>query len=352
MDTSALKSQSPGVMLTLAAFVIIVAGMRAAQSLVVPFLLAGFVAIICGQPLYWLKSKKVPGWLALLIIIIAVLILGLTLGAIIGESIVAFSDSLPFYQDRIQTLMVSLQTWLDELGIEVPADTLSSYLNVEAIMSVAAGMLSGIGGMLSSSFMLLLTVIFILIEVMSSQAKIKAAFNNPLEKLGHIQNFTNKVNRYMAIKTMTSFATGVLVAIWLAILGVDFPLLWGLLAFLLNYVPSIGSIIAAIPAVILSLIQLGPGTSALAAAGYLVINSIIGSGVEPKFMGRGLGLSILVVFVSLVFWGWVLGPVGMFLSVPLTMMVKLALETNENTRWMAILLSSDPEAELKPEAAD
>jgi predicted PurR-regulated permease PerM len=140
------------------------------------------------------------------------------------------------------------------------------------------------------------------------------------------------------LKTIFSLATGVAIWIWLAIIGVDFALLWGLVAFLLNYVPSIGSIIAAIPAILLALIQLGVGPAVLAGLGYVVVNVVFGSILEPRFMGRGLGLSTLVVFLSLVFWGWILGPVGMVLSVPLTMIVKIAMESNEDTRWIAVML--------------
>ena len=118
-------------------------------------------------------------------------------------------------------------------------------------------------------------------------------------------------------------------------------MLWGTLAFLLNYVPNIGSIIAAIPALLLALVQLGPGAVLWSAIGYLVVNNLVGNVIEPRFMGRGLGLSTLVVFLSLVFWGWVLGPVGMFLSVPLTMTLKIALDSSEETRWIAILLGPE-----------
>jgi predicted PurR-regulated permease PerM len=139
---------------------------------------------------------------------------------------------------------------------------------------------------------------------------------------------------------MVSLATGVLVAVWLVVLGLDYPLLWGLLAFLLNYVPNIGSIIAAVPAVLLAVVQLGILRALLVAAGFLVVNLVMGGAVEPRFMGRGLGLSTLVVFLSLLFWGWLLGPVGMLLSVPLTMTVKIALDSREDTRWAAVLLGA------------
>jgi predicted PurR-regulated permease PerM len=128
---------------------------------------------------------------------------------------------------------------------------------------------------------------------------------------------------------------------WLYVLGVDYVLLWALLAFLLNYIPNIGSIIAAIPAVLLALAQLGPAVAGLTALGFVLTNTVMGNMVEPRFLGRGLGLSTLVVFLSLIFWGWLLGTVGMLLSVPLTMIVKIALEGNDDTRWIALLLASE-----------
>ena len=137
-------------------------------------------------------------------------------------------------------------------------------------------------------------------------------------------------------------------------MGLDFPLLWGLLAFLLNYIPNIGSIIAAVPAVLLALVQIGPGRAIVIAGGYVAINLLIGNLIEPRVMGQGLGLSTLVVFLSLIFWGWVLGPVGMLLSVPLTMTLVMALESQEDTRRYALILtrsksrkssSKDPDAD-------
>ena len=149
--------------------------------------------------------------------------------------------------------------------------------------------------------------------------------------------------QYMSLKTVVSVLTGTLAGILVWGLGVDYPVLWGLLAFFFNYVPNIGSFIAAIPPVLLALIQRDLNCALLMGIGYAAINGIIGNFVEPRMMGKGLGLSTLVVFLSLVFWGWVLGPVGMLLSVPLTMIVKIGLENFEQTRWLAIMLGSNPE---------
>jgi predicted PurR-regulated permease PerM len=158
------------------------------------------------------------------------------------------------------------------------------------------------------------------------------------------------IRKYVALKTVISLGTGVGVAVWLSIVGVDFPLLWGLLAFLLNYIPNIGSFIAAIPAVLLAFLQLGFGSTLAAAGGYLVINLVMANILEPRVMGYGVGLSTLVVFVSLIFWGWVLGPVGMLLSVPLTVIFRIVLETNDSTKWVAVLLGSERSAVAEVEA--
>jgi predicted PurR-regulated permease PerM len=149
-----------------------------------------------------------------------------------------------------------------------------------------------------------------------------------------------EVRHYLAIKTWISLATGFLVTVFLVSIGLDYAILWGVLAFMLNYIPTLGSIIAAVPAILLAYIQLGGGWAVGVTAGYLAVNLIMGNLIEPRVMGQGLGLSTLVVFLSLLFWGWVLGPVGMVLSVPLTVTLRIALESRQETRWIAVLLGS------------
>jgi predicted PurR-regulated permease PerM len=162
-------------------------------------------------------------------------------------------------------------------------------------------------------------------------------------RLEQIDQFLLSVNNYLAIKTLVSIATGIVVSIMLWAFGLDFPILWGVLAFLLNFIPNIGSIIAAVPAISLAILQLGPAQAGFIGLGYLTINTVMGNVVEPKYLGKGLGLSALVVFLSLIFWGWLLGTVGMLLSVPLTMILKIGLQSSAEGRWFAVLLSGDTE---------
>ena len=323
-----------------AAFVIVVAGMKTAESLLVPFLLSVFIAVLCSPPLSWLHRKNVPYSLAILVIIAVVVIFGLLVGAVVSSSIHAFTQDLPDYQNKLQTQVSGLQTWLQGMGIDLSSARLQENFNPGVAMGLVGNTLASLGNVMTNAFMILLTVIFILAEQSVFYNKLRVASANSSRSLSAIDRFTSSVNRYMAIKSALSLLTGVLITIWLALLGVDYPVLWGMLAFLLNFVPTLGSLLAAIPPVLLALVQLGTGDALLTAAGYLVVNILLGNVLEPRFMGKGLDLSALVVFLSLVFWGWVLGPVGMLLSVPLTMTLKIALESVESTRGLAVMLGS------------
>lgn len=342
MSTFPLPKKPTSLLTTLAALVIIIAGAKTASALLVPFLLAIFIAIICAGPFHWLQQRKVPPFIALLVVIGAVLLAGLLVVTLVGTSVNDFTRELPTYQDQLRSQTIQLINYFDKFGIQISTDLLLKHFDPGAVMQSAASMLAKAGGVLTNSFLILLTVIFILFEAAGMPAKLHAALPNADSSLASFEKFVTGVRQYLAIKTLVSLATGLTVALGLTLLGLDYPLLWGLIAFLLNYVPNIGSIIAAVPAVLLAVVQLGVPQALIVAAIYLSINLIMGNAVEPKLMGRKLGLSSLVVFLSLVFWGWILGPVGMLLSVPLTMIVKIALEVNDSTRWLAILLGSEP----------
>lgn len=325
-----------------AAFVILVTGVRMAEPILVPFLLAVMLAVICVTPLRWMQRKRLPTWLSVLLIVLVLLGIGTMAGTLIGTSLIDFTRSLPGYQIRLEREMTELAAWLSGHGFEVSGQLLADSFDPGEILLVVGRIFTGVGDVLGKIVLILIITVFILLEISGFSAKIGAAFPNADRHLASVTEINDNVRRYLALKTLLSLATGVLVAVWLRIIGVDYALLWGLLAFLLNYIPSIGSLIAAIPAVMLAFLQLGPSDGILTALGYLVINTVIGNFIEPKVMGEGMGLSTLVVFLSLIFWGWVLGPVGMLLSVPLTMIMKIVLEASDETRWIAVLLGSRP----------
>ncbi len=334
-----LNSPIARFLFVMACFIVVVAGMRAAEAVIVPFLLSLFIAVICTPPLLWLKRLGLPNGLAMLAIISAIVICSVLVGAIVGSSISAFRADLPEYQIRLTELTSQLFIKLQSMGLSVDIQQLREGFNPSKALSMAGNTLAQLGNMMTNAFLILLTVIFILAEEVGFTEKLKA-MGNTEKTLQAIDSFSHGVNQYMAIKTMMSLLTGLLVLVWLWILGVDYFVLWGLLAFLLNFVPTLGSIIAAIPAVLLALVQLGVGDAVLVGLGFLAVNFGVGNVLEPRIMGKGLNLSTLVVFLSLVFWGWVLGPIGMLLSIPLTMTVKIATESFEDTRWIGVILGS------------
>jgi AI-2 transport protein TqsA len=332
------KNTRIGILLTIAALVVIVAGMREAQEILLPFLIAVFLAVVSSPAVLWLTAKRVPHSLAVVLVVAAMVGVGTGIAALVGTSVNSFSRNIPTYKTRLQEETSALIAWLEGMGVDLSLNVLLEYVDPGAAMGLASNVLTGLGGVFTNAFLILLTVVFILLEVSSFRGKLRVAMGDPQLVLPQFTKFTDSVKGYLAIKTVVSLVLGVLVTLWVWLMGVDFPLLWGLLAFLLNYIPNIGSIIAAVPAVLLAFIQFGFGTAMIVTVGYLVLNLILGNVIEPRFMGEGLGLSTLVVFLSLIFWGWLWGTVGMLLSVPLTMTVKIALESKKQTTWMAVLL--------------
>jgi len=335
-------SDSPVVrfLVVAAAVVIVVAGMRAAEAIVVPFFFSIFIAVLCSPPLSWMKRLGIPSWLAIVIIIAFIIVGGLIIGAVVGTSINNFRSDIPEYQQRLQGISNNLLHWLASYGFEIDPKQWRDSFDPGSALSFVGNTLAGLGNVMTNAFLILLTVVFILAEEVRFADKYKFATAQGEEGLAAFKRFTHSVNRYMAIKALMSVMTGTIITLWLLVQGVDYAILWGLMAFMLNFVPTLGSIIAAVPATLLSLVQLGPVDAAITALGFLLVNGIIGNGIEPRTMGRGLDLSALVVFLSLVFWGWVLGSVGMLLSVPLTMTIKIALESFAETRWLGIMLGS------------
>jgi AI-2 transport protein TqsA len=328
-------------LIVIASLVIIIWGIYQAQSVLVLMLVALFLAVIGAPPVLWLKQKRIPSVLSVLVVLAGMIFILLMIGGLVGTSLASFSDSLPFYQKRIEEEVLALKTFLTNKGIAHTDTALLESINPAAVMSLTAGLVAGLGSTLSSIFLILLTVTFILLEVSSFPVKLRAILEDPQAEFSHFKKFIEDINRYMIIKTGVSVTTGILIGIWMSILGVDFPVLWGFLAFVLNYVPSLGVVIAAFPAVLLTFIQFGAGHAALAGAGYVVVNFIIGTVIEPKLVGRGVGLSTLVVFLSLILWGNLLGLIGMVLCIPFTMTLKFVLENNKDTRWIAVLLGPE-----------
>ncbi|MFV0554476.1 MAG: AI-2E family transporter [Mangrovibacterium sp.] len=336
----------------LASLVIILAGMMAAKSVILPIILAVFVSIICMKPIFWLESKKVPYGLAVTLTLLFVCAIFVTLGGVIGSSFSQFVSRMPAYQTQLDEKLLSVSEGLARFNIVgINTHEILDKVEPEKLLSLTTSALGEIGSFLSDFFVILLITIFVLLEAKVFVTKGKLLDRQEFISMASIGKISANIRDYLFLKTLISMATGVFIWLWLLVAGVDYPILWGVVAFMLNYIPNIGSIIAAIPAVLLALVQLGWGGALWTGAGYLIVNTVMGNFIEPKVMGTSLGLSTLVVFLSLIVWGFLFGSVGMFLSVPLTMVLKIMLESNESTRWMAIMLGTENEAlrELKEE---
>ncbi|MCB0339334.1 MAG: AI-2E family transporter [Bdellovibrionales bacterium] len=320
-----------------ASLVILIAGLRAAQSVLVPIVFAVFIAVLGAGPMLWLKRHRVPKILAVLIVALTIIAVISGIGVLLGTSVNEFTAELPKYRESLNETFASLLDYLNGRGLDVSFATLFS-LEPGAVMEVLGVTLKRLVGALSSSVMVTILVIFMLFEAADFHAKIKLASSGGAIDFRRVEAMSIEIQRYLGIKTITSAVTGITVGIWVSIMGVDFPLLWAFIAFLLNYIPFIGSIIASVPAIMLSIVVHGIPGAGLLAIGYVVINVGISNFLEPILMGRKLGLSPLVVLLSLVCWGWVWGPVGMLMSVPLTMTAKILLEHSKEFRWIAVLM--------------
>jgi AI-2 transport protein TqsA len=345
---STLSENKGSAVISFAAVIIVIYGLQMAKVLLVPFLIAAFLAMITVRPMLWMQQRRVPAFVAALIIVTVIMLILTMVGTIVGRSIAEFTAAIPGYQESLDTRIAAfLDFAVQRLGFDESLESIGDMIDPGWAMGLAASILNGLKDVLTNTFLIIFTTIFILLEASSVGTKVEAAFGAGATSMERPRAFLKNLGRYLGIKTLVSFATGFCAWLLTWSVGLDFPLLWGMLAFLLNYVPTIGSIIAAVPAVLLALVQpeLGPGAVTLTIAGFAAINVAFGNIIEPRLMGYGVGISPLVVFVGLIFWGFVFGPVGMLLSVPLTMTLKLALESDERTRWVAIFLGSERDAQ-------
>jgi predicted PurR-regulated permease PerM len=329
-------------LLMLAALVVVVAGLKAAESVIVPVLFAAFMAIISAPLLFWLQRKRVPSGLAVTLVVVGVVGAMALIGTLLGTSVTDFTNAIPTYRGRLSEILKSAVAWAAQYNVQLEASELLGYVDPGQAMGWISSALASVAALLSNALFVVLTMVFILLEAAALPRKLRVAMDDPEADLGKFSKIATEINSYLVIKTLVSLGTGLAAGLSVWAIGVDFPFLWGLVAFLLNFIPNIGSIIAAAPPILLALVQYGGGRALAVTVAYTIINLVMGNVIEPHFMGRRLGLSSLVVFLSLVVWGWVWGPIGMLLSVPLTMIVKILLENSDEFRGIAVLLGPDP----------
>ena len=324
-------------LLTFASLIVVIAGVRAADAIIIPILLAVFIAVLSLPLLYGLQQWGLPRILAVVATVLADIAILSAVGFLVVRSVDEFTGQLPGYQANLEQATSSVVQWISERGGPIEA---ADFLDAERVVGLVGGAVTRVAAVLQNALLVILITVFILFEATSLPTKLRLAFGEGGDRFDRWTRTAQDVQHYLGIKTVVGVVKGVLTGFLVAFFDIDFPVFWALSAVVLHYIPSIGSIVAAIPPVLIALVQFGPGSAAGVALGYLVIDIVLGNLLEPTLMGRRFGLSVLVVFMSLLFWGWVWGPVGMLLSVPLTIIVKIILENTEDLRWLAILLGT------------
>jgi len=321
-----------------AAIAVTVVVLQSAASIVAPVLLAAFIAVILTPPLRWLRRKRVPQWISLPLIVILLLEAGSILGLVFTGQLEGFRESLPGYRERLTLLRDQFGLWLEETGVEMAREAVKDIIDPNVAVDLVRVVLSNMRSTFGTGLLVLLSAVFMLLEAPSLLTKLRKAFHLQEEAELRLQRLFSSINHYMVIKSLASLATALCIWGWLWMLAIDYAALWAILAFLLNFIPFIGGLLMAVPPLLLALVEQGTWPAVLVLLGYLAMNAVLGYLVEPRLMGAQLGLSPLVVFASLLIWGWVLGPVGAILAVPLTVLMRIALAGHGDTRWIAILL--------------
>jgi predicted PurR-regulated permease PerM len=345
-EPSGLRSASK-IVVFLASLVVIVFGMREAAEIITPIIIAFILAILFFPLHRWLIDRRVPTWLALVIVMLLILLVLSVMVSITVISITQFINRIPDYSDSLQGLVNGVLALIETLPVEVENFLNFELFDVTQILNVSGSMLSGILDAFSNWFIVFLLVAFMLADFAFLPYKFEEMFKDNQQILA-LTDLMSSIRRYLSITTSTGLIIGVANAMLLIFMGVDFAVLWGIVGFLMNFIPSVGIIIAVIPPVILALLEFNWQTALIAGVGIILINFFIENVLKPRVMEEDLNISPLFVMISLVLWTFVLGPIGTILAVPLTLIAtKLLLEASVETRWLAILMMANPRPRKK-----
>ena len=347
MKTVTGNSSIIGVLIGGACLFIIVLGMKLSASILSPILLAAIIAISVDPLINWLERKGLSSGLALLVTLIVLFLVSVGVIVLLGYSVSGIIASLPEYADNLQGQNINLQTFLKGSGID--ASSLQG-IDFSPLLKYVGTLFGGLFGFFSSLLIMLMVFFFLLLATPGLTSKMNTDFTASSPTLARFRGLANDLREYVGITTWINFLVGAVNTVFLLILGVDFAILWGFLSFLLGYIPSVGFFLALIPPAALAFLEFGTTKALIVVIGFVVINGGVQNFIQPKLMGAGLNLSALVVVLSLFFWGWVLGPMGALLAVPLTMIVKdVVLDAYDDTRGLADLMSADSPSKPAPE---
>jgi predicted PurR-regulated permease PerM len=338
---AALRAPLVSNLLIGASLVVIVAGMRAAASFISPFLLAIFLAVLLYPPYRGLVDRGFPTWLTVSIMVAGVMLVGLGLLALLYLSIESLRSNLFLYATRLTAQRINLETWLESIGIDAPTVLTQELINRQVLITTTARLLTNLGSLIVTGVIVLVTTVFLLLQTTHLSERVDREWGPGNLLNAQAAQIAQRVARFFTIRVRVNLIVATAITLWLAILGVDLAVLWGILAFFLGFIMYIGVTIAALPPAILALAESGLWWAVLAFLGVLLINMGIENIVAPAMMGQGLNLTPAVALASLVFWAWVLGPLGFILAIPLTVIVVMILASNPDSRWLLVLLTMD-----------
>jgi predicted PurR-regulated permease PerM len=321
-----------------------VAGLKLAAEFLIPIVVAGFVTVVSLPFQARLRRWGLHGGVATAVTVVCAIGSLVVFTSVLAASLDSFAGELPALRGKVDERTGDAAAWLRDHGWKGGAAPLRERFNPNALLDFVQGTTESLLGVLSSFVVILLLTIFALVEADDVPRKLRAALADPSADLGVYQGMARAVGTYAFWKTVMNALTGALVALTCWAFGVREPLLWGLIAFLFNFIPNIGSLIVAVPVTLLAWIDHGGGRALIVLLVYLAANQLVGVVIEPRLMGRKMGLSPLVVLLSLLFWGWVWGPVGMLLSVPLTMILRTLLMKTHDGHALGVLLGPASDA--------
>jgi AI-2 transport protein TqsA len=365
MTPTADRQQGFRLLLTGACLVIVLAGMKAAAGFFIPLVLAFFLSILSYPIMRWLRSYRVPNFLGMLLVVtINVGVLGLVINA--GSSLLSrFQGDIPGYIRELKESVDEGARWLEAQGVKDAVEHVNQALNwqeitqyssnsnvVQGVASFMGSTVGTVASVVSTLTLVLILMVFILMEGAGTMSRFMAIHLAGGPNFSGLANSASDIQKYLGIKTAISAATGALATAWCMIFDLPYPVLWGLVAFVFNFIPAVGSIVAALPPVLVALVQSGPGSAVGVMIGYLAINFSLGNFLEPTLLGRRFGVSSLVIVLSVLFWGWLWGIVGMFLAVPLTMLLKMMLDHSEEFRWLSVAMAKKKVRGKEVELAD
>jgi AI-2 transport protein TqsA len=326
------------VMVFLAATVVVLAGIRLGAPILNPIFFAVVLTLLFSPVYAWLKRRGLPTPLALVVMLVGLTVLFLALFFILSISITRFSERVGFYVTQLDVELDNLDVLLERLGLSNV--DLQEVVNPSALAGALGVVLSGIAGFLSDLFLILMITLFLLGEGSAMMNRLRASVHEDNAQVSRLATVGQSVVRQFGLRAIVNLVTGAGVTILLFLLGVDFPLLWGILTFFLSFVPYIGLVLAVTPAVVLALAEFGVSRAVLVIVGVVVINILAENVLSPMMMGRGLHVSPTIVFLSFIFWAWLLGGPGAFLALPITLFVAVMFDTFPETRWLASLIGA------------